>query len=319
MTPVRRPSRPAGERGMALISALLMMMVMSALAIALTASGRVEVAMGDNEELYARARAAAEAGLNHGAAIVLGLTSTPTYPLNDLLLGPDGARTRPTMSAASNADNGLVTHLIRGGSAWPPTGRSPAGRSPAPSTAPRSASSNDDDPTLKNGVNFTNTELTAMSAGNPTRSRTASASTTSTSGSSSGPRASAPAAPPSTLEQMLMPIKMPALLVNGDLTHGGNAQHRRRAGQRAREQQPPGRRQRGNRRRRTRPRPARSPRTTAGMPASWTSGGMPIIPVPDIHAIDYFNDADFVLRADGGSRNQAGTTIYCNAASSSGQ
>ena len=38
---------------MALISALLMMIVMSALAIALTASGRVEVSMGDNEELYA--------------------------------------------------------------------------------------------------------------------------------------------------------------------------------------------------------------------------------------------------------------------------
>ena len=45
-----RPSA-ASERGMALISALLLLMVMSGLAIALTASGRIEVAMGDNEEL----------------------------------------------------------------------------------------------------------------------------------------------------------------------------------------------------------------------------------------------------------------------------
>ena len=47
----------------------------------------------------------------------------------------------------------------------------------------------------------------------------------------------------STLEQMLTPITMPALLVNGDLLMSGNAQHRRRSGQRAREQQPRDRRQ----------------------------------------------------------------------------
>ena len=47
----------ASERGMAHIAALLLMMVMSGLAIALLASGRIETAMGDNEELYAGARA----------------------------------------------------------------------------------------------------------------------------------------------------------------------------------------------------------------------------------------------------------------------
>ena len=65
--PSAGPER-ASERGMALVAALLLMMVMSGLAIALLASGRIETAMGDNEELYAGARAASEAGLNHTAA-----------------------------------------------------------------------------------------------------------------------------------------------------------------------------------------------------------------------------------------------------------
>ena len=53
----RHPNRPdvASERGMALVSALLLHDASCpALAIALTASGRIEVAMGDNEEVYAR-------------------------------------------------------------------------------------------------------------------------------------------------------------------------------------------------------------------------------------------------------------------------
>ena len=112
----------ADERGMALISALLMMIVMSALAIALTASGRIEVAMGDNEELYAGARAAAESGLNHTAAIVVQAAMNPTFPLNNLLTGPDLAANPANEAASSNADNGVVTHLL-GGAA--PLGRRP--------------------------------------------------------------------------------------------------------------------------------------------------------------------------------------------------
>ena len=83
-----RPER-ASERGMALVAALLLMMVMSGLAIALLASGRIETAMGDNEELYTGARAASEAGLNHTAAIILQLTADPVYSLDTLINGPD--------------------------------------------------------------------------------------------------------------------------------------------------------------------------------------------------------------------------------------
>ena len=122
MTP-RPSSRPpaASERGMALVSALLLLLVMSGLAIALTASGRIEVAMGDNEELYAGARAAAESGLNHTAAVIIGLANNPTFPLNNLLPGPDGASDPANVSSSVNADNGLVTHLLGGTSPWPVT------------------------------------------------------------------------------------------------------------------------------------------------------------------------------------------------------
>ena len=47
-----------------------------------------------------------------------------------------------------------------------------------------------------------------------------------------------------------------------------------------------------------------------------TSGGMPMIPVPDINADDYFNDADYVLQDDGRITNRTETIIYCNSASS---
>ena len=40
-------------------------------------------------------------------------------------------------------------------------------------------------------------------------------------------------------------------------------------------------------------------------PGELESGGMPEIPVPDIRAIDYFDDADFVLQSDGRITNRA--------------
>jgi Tfp pilus assembly protein PilX len=316
MTPERllRPGA-ASERGMALISALLLLMVMSGLAIALTASGRIEVAMGDNEELYARTRAASEAGLNHGAAIVLGLTSTPTYPLNNILLGPDGAADTSNMSASANADNGVVSHLISGGSAcaadntltcWPVAGTE---------YSYTVRLFEDDDPALKNGANFTNTELTAMGPPpdpaedgnrfNDINKRIVIRAT------GYGPRNTQV-----QLEQMLMPIKMPALLVNGNLEMAGNAQV---IGSQGSVHANGNLTITGNAVTITENATA-SGTLTAGSgwdPGELESGGMPAIPVPDIHAIDYFNDADFVLQANGRITNKDGTTIYCNASANS--
>jgi hypothetical protein len=289
---------------MALIAVLLMMIVMSALAIALTASGRVEVAMGDNEELYSGARAAAESGLNHTAAIVIQLAANPSFVANTLLQGPDGSMNPTLESASVNADNNTVTHLLGSAGPW--------------AVAPGSDYSydvrifDDDDPQLKNGTTFTNVELTAMSAGRPAHvedgrrfndvnRRVVIRST------GFGPRGTR-----ATLEQMLTPITMPALLVNGDLTMGGNASIEGSQGsvhangdltidgnsvnveQNATSS--------GN-----------LNSNTGWQAGELTSGGMPIIPVPDIRAINYFNDADFVLQADGRITNRTATTTYCNA------
>jgi hypothetical protein len=118
-----------------------------------------------------------------------------------------------------------------------------------------------------------------------------------------------------TLEQMLTPITMPALLVDGDLTLGGNASiegsqgsvhangNLEVDGSSVNVEQ--------------------NATATGNLVANdgWaagelTSGGMPRIPVPDIHASTYFNDADFVLHNDGRITNRPGTTTYCNAFSS---
>ena len=55
--------------------------------------------------------------MNHGAAVVLGLTSVPTYPLNNILLGPDGVGEHHQHVGVGQPDNGMVTHLISGSAA----------------------------------------------------------------------------------------------------------------------------------------------------------------------------------------------------------
>jgi Tfp pilus assembly protein PilX len=309
MRPLSKHLRAAGgERGIALISALLMMMVMSALAIALTASGRVEVAMGDNEELYAGARAAAESGLNHTAAIIIQQAMNPVFPLNNLLTGPDLAADPANEAAASNADNGIVTHLLGGAAPWP--------------VAAGSAYSydvrifDDDDPALNNGAAFTLVQRTAMSANKPTQvedglrfndvnKRLVIRSV------GFGPRGTT-----STLEQMLTPITMPALLVNGNLLLTGNASI---TGDQGSVHANNNLEIDGNS-----VVVEQSCTATGDLShiAGWaagdvTSGGMPLIPVPDIHADDYFNDADYVLQLDGRITNRDESVVYCNAASAS--
>jgi hypothetical protein len=288
---------------MALVSALLLMLVMSALAIALTTSGRIEVAMGDNEELYAGARAGAESGLNHAAAVILGLTNNPTYPINNLLRGPDGAVDAGNPAASVNADNGIISHLLTGTAPW--------------AVAPGSDYSydvrlfDDDDPVLKGGVAFTNAELTAMGPpGDPPEDGSGITDVNKRiviRATGFGPRGTT-----ARLEQMLTPIRMPALLVNGDLTMAGNALVIGTQGSVHAN---------GNLLIDGTSVTISLNATATGTltanagwdPGELESGGMPSIPVPDIRAIDYFSDADFVLRADGRITSQDGATVYCNA------
>ena len=113
-----------------------------------------------------------------------------------------------------NADNGRVTHLLGGTAPWLVAAGS--------SYTYDVRLLDDDDPSLKGGVPFTSVELTAMGATSALNAedglrfhdvngRLVIRST------GFGPRGTQ-----ATLEQMLVPIEMPALLVNGNLTMAGN-------------------------------------------------------------------------------------------------
>lgn len=298
-----RSSRP-DERGVALVAAILFMALMSALAIALTANGRIEVAMGDNEEVYARTRAAAESGLNHAAAVIIQLAADPAVPIGSLLAGPDGAVDPTTDDAAVNADNGILTHVMGGTAPWPL----------APGYTYDVRLLDDDDPALKNGTAFTNAELIAMGAGRPLETE-------------DGRRFSdvnrrlviratgfGPQGAIVQLEQTLTPIPMPALVVNGDLLVGGDAQVIGTQGSLHAN---------GDLEIEGTTVTIAQNATASGQllasdtwsPGGLRAGGMPTVPVPDVRAEDYLNEADFVLRSDGRITNKAESTVYCNAGS----
>ena len=118
MTTIQHPVADRhNERGVALLSVLLLMVLISALSGALVISGRTELLLARNHQAAAQAEAAAEAGLNHAMQVTLaklltwksdgfgsiGLAATA------LLVGPDGL----TGSVATDADNGsLATYGI---------------------------------------------------------------------------------------------------------------------------------------------------------------------------------------------------------------
>jgi hypothetical protein len=280
------------ERGTALVAALLLMLIMSGLAAALTMSGRVEVAIGENEEVYAGARQAAEAGLNAAAAGILALTSNPTYDLNTLIKGPDGLADLGNPAAAVNDDNGSLSIIVGQNMFGDPT-------PPWPVTGTNFTFTvqlfDDDDPNLY-GAPLSAAALLGMAGGpvppnlpedgngaNDVNKRIVIRSI------SQGPQGVT-----AQLDQMLNPVTLPAILVDGDLemygsvdvlgsqgsVHAnGDLEVQDMAVQVSQNVTSSG---------------------TYDAPDGWDPGGteggdMPEIPVPDIHAIDYWNDADYIL------------------------
>ena len=105
-------SRIRSERGVALVIVLMLSTVVAALTMTLTLSGQTHVAISHNHEMAARARTAAEAGLNHGLEVTSsylrawqtnGFAST-SAAMTRMLLGPDNA----SGTVANDADNGSL-------------------------------------------------------------------------------------------------------------------------------------------------------------------------------------------------------------------
>jgi hypothetical protein len=67
----RRHGTRTGERGAALVGVILLLLMMSALAAALGVSGHTETLVARNHETLAQARASAEAGLNHAVQVTI--------------------------------------------------------------------------------------------------------------------------------------------------------------------------------------------------------------------------------------------------------
>ena len=105
-------SQIRSSRGMALVSVLFLLMILSGLAAAMTTNAQIEMMVVRNIVSSAQASAAAEAGLNH--AVELAIPYTQQFAANgfadvsaamtDLLLGPDGLSGTP----ATDADNGSL-------------------------------------------------------------------------------------------------------------------------------------------------------------------------------------------------------------------
>jgi len=106
-------SHASSERGIALIVVLLLMAVLSGLATGFALTGQVESQMGQNEVYFAGARAAAEAGMNRAIVKVVADTT------HDLLAGPDFTLDPLNPTASVNADNGSLSFLLGGSGPFP--------------------------------------------------------------------------------------------------------------------------------------------------------------------------------------------------------
>jgi hypothetical protein len=196
---------PADERGVALMGVLLMLMMMSALAAALGVSGHTETLVSRNHQSSTQARLAAEAGLNHAVEVVgtyifewksNGYANADAAVdgllANTALLTPDGF----TPGATYTLPNVLITSyqayvMDEDDGDLPPNGRG-SDASTLPNADP--ADREDGDPTTD-----MNRSLIIRAVGSSLNNATV------------------------TLEAVIGPIDLPAIVTNGGFTLSGNA------------------------------------------------------------------------------------------------
>jgi cytoskeletal protein CcmA (bactofilin family) len=209
---VSRRLEPSAERGIALLTVLLLTAIVSGMAVTLAFSGRTHVLAGRNNELHAHARAAAEAGLSHGVEVALAhvrgyLTNgfaTQSAAMTALLRGPDNL----TGSSTADADNGSLEAI---GLPRPP-GTIAVGT--VAGVAYEVRLFDDDDPAR--GVALSNADvLRIQENGDRWTDLNSQVVLQSTGYAPEGTRV--------TLEVILSRVLLPAIVVNGDLNIVGNS------------------------------------------------------------------------------------------------
>ena len=286
---------------MALIIVLMLSTVVAALTMTLTLSGQTHVAISHNHEMAARARTAAEAGLNHGLEVTSaylrawqtnGFADT-SAAMSRMLRGPDNV----SGTTANDADNGS---LETWGIARPPARMTLIA---ADSTSYEVRVFDEDDPAR--GL--------TLSAADRTRI-TENANTVLDGNSRIIVRAVgyAPGDTRVMLEAHLSPVALPAIVSNGSLNISGNPNVAGTHGSvHANVNLAIG----GS------PSIAKDATasqifTTAGSATVGgdSGGGRPTVQVPPVKAADHKAIADFILKSDGTMTNQAGVTLCVGAA-----
>lgn len=289
-------SRIQSERGVALIVVLMLSTVVAALTMTLTLSGQTHVAIAYNQEMAARARTAAEAGLNHGLEVTStylrawqtnGFAST-SAAMTAMLRGPDNA----AGSMAADADNGSLE-------TWG------VPRAPARVTF-----------VAEDGTSY---EVRVFDEDDPARGLTLSAAdrtritedgNTVSDGNSRIIVRAIGYAPSNTrvmLEAHLSPVALPAIVSNGNLGISGNPTVAGTKGS-----------VHANKNLDISGSPSVSQDATAslsytqsGSPtvAGDKGGGRPTVQVPHVDPMDHKSIADFILKADGTMTTQAGVVL----------
>lgn len=290
----------AHEQGMALVAVMLLLMVMSALAAALTVSGNSETMIARNHQTAAQARAAAEAGLNHALEVTTDWLqdyqdngyASASAAMTALLVGPDGE----TGTTATNADNGSLAGL-----GIPLTGLA---LSDLPDVTYEVRLFDEDD--SNRGVTLSTDDITRIGEG--TSGAYSDANTRlviRAIGYASGNAVA-------TIEATIAPVELPAIVTNGSLEISGNATISGTE---------------GSVHSNTNLEVSGSPTITGDATASgtYTETGNPTVAgvaegsqstktVPSISASDYLSDADFILTSAGRLTTAGGTEI-CDASS----
>ena len=284
-----------GERGSALLGVLLLLMMVSALAAALGVSGQTETLISRNQRSAAQAQAAAEAGLNHAAELATayifewkanGLPNVEAA-LDGLLVGPDGA--------PGTEDDGSLGPRVEAGIETIETAEAiPLGTQLTITSginASYEAFVMDDDATAPTTGDF-------VEDGNLLNDLNAALIIRATGYAQDNTKV--------TLEALITPIPLAAIVSDGDLGMNGSVEilgtdgsvHSNGgltitggavsvAGT------------------------VTASGTYSGSPAG--SGGAPPLPMMEIHASDYLAYADFILTSDGTMTNQAGTVLCAEA------
>jgi hypothetical protein len=289
-------SRVGSERGVALLTTVLLLVVVSGLTAAMFVSGRTDLLVSRNVQSSAQAHAAAEAGLNHAIAVARPwLRNWETNGFTDareavsrLLRGPD--------NLAATADDGGLDWLSGG---FPVN--TPQGLAGLPRVS-YTAGLADDDNTVPRAIALSGADLTRINEnGVPAADQNRRFVVIAT---GRGPDDTAV-----TLEAMMVPLSFPAIVSNGDLAVPGNPSILGEGGSVHANQNlsitgGPTIEQGGT---------ATGSATVSGNSyAGAATGGMPVIPVPPVNAADYYNLATYVLTSTGRILDRATGAVLCN-------